>query len=205
MKKITYIIMAAVGASLFTATTATAKAVVAKEMYIFGFAASFNDTIVHFTDIQRVDSTWIDTRTDFLLGRDNYSNQLRNYIADKLKMPHRTCITIYANKRSDIEKKYIKMMKLYNSSYNKSKKKKKKKDIQAREFDIRYINQNEFHYSPINMSQMAEQLTDEAIKAKKAEAKKAKKARKLNEAEAKKQRKAEAKKAGKEKNANGRK
>ena len=31
-------------------------------MYMFGVAASFTDTIVHFTNIQPVDSAWIESR-----------------------------------------------------------------------------------------------------------------------------------------------
>ena len=58
----------------------TAKNVKLPKVYMFGFAASFNDTIVHFTDVQAVDSVWMDSKTHFLLGRENYSNMLRNYL-----------------------------------------------------------------------------------------------------------------------------
>lgn len=45
--------------------------------YVFGFSASFADSTVYFTDIQKLDSTWIDTKSKFLLGREQYSSQLK--------------------------------------------------------------------------------------------------------------------------------
>ena len=42
--------------------------------YLFGFAASFADSTVYFTDIQKVDSAWIDTKTKFLLA--GYANAM---------------------------------------------------------------------------------------------------------------------------------
>ena len=39
----------------------TAKNVKLPKVYMFGFAASFNDTIVHFTEVQAVDSVWMDS------------------------------------------------------------------------------------------------------------------------------------------------
>lgn len=161
MKKIKNLLLA-VTAAICTSSTVSAKATVAKEMYIFGFAASFNDTIVHFTDIQRLDSTWIDSKTKFLLGRDHYSNQMRNYIAEALNMPQRTCITIYGTTRKKIEKEYLKLIQLYAPKDENKKKKKKKANV----FDVRHINQNEFAFSPVNMSS-ADELMESRIQARK--------------------------------------
>lgn len=112
--KLHRIILAAL---LIVAATApaviTAKNVKLPKIYMFGFAASFNDTIVHFTEIQAVDSVWTDSKTHFLLGRENYSNMLRNYLDQQLKMPHRTCIVIADRNRKRVLKKYLKMKKLY--------------------------------------------------------------------------------------------
>lgn len=109
-------------------------------MYMFGFAASFNDTIVHFTDIQMVDSVWTDSKTEFLLGRENYSYQLRDYLAAH-QMPHRTCIVVYNKDRKKLEKKFLKMRKLYNQP---------KKG--QRQFDIRYIESRDMQFKPVDMS-----------------------------------------------------
>ena len=81
-------------------------------VYVYGFAASFNDSTVYFTDIQTLDSATVAARTHFLYGRDNYSYQLRDYLKTQgCSTP--TCVTAFALKRKDIEKKYMAMKKKY--------------------------------------------------------------------------------------------
>ena len=69
-----------------------AKEIQVPKMYVFGFAASFTDTIVHFTDIQEIDTPWIDKKKGFLLNRDQYSVQLRSFLNNNQQLPHRTCV-----------------------------------------------------------------------------------------------------------------
>lgn len=83
-----------------------------KTIYVYGFAASFNDSTVYFTDIQKVDSAYIDTHTRFLYSRENYSYQLRNYL-EGLGFKHATCITTFATSRKEAEKKYQSLRKIY--------------------------------------------------------------------------------------------
>ena len=78
MKTFKYMGVAAAIAALFATTVISAKRTAVDKVYMFGFAASFNDSTVYFTNVQTVDSAWMDTKTKFLLGRDNYSYQLRN-------------------------------------------------------------------------------------------------------------------------------
>ena len=73
-------ILLAVGA------TASAKLVQTK-VYMFGMAASFNDSTAYFTDVQEVDA-WINDKGKFLYSRENYSYQLRDYLAS-LALPFR--------------------------------------------------------------------------------------------------------------------
>ena len=120
----------------FTATKASAKPTVAPKAYMFGFIANFSDSLVYFTDIQTVDSVWYDHKTKFLMDRSTYSNQLRQYFANTLNMPHRTCIVIFALTRKEIEKKYLKLKKQYTGKY-------------ANRYDVRTLNENEFHFSPV--------------------------------------------------------
>lgn len=82
------------------------------KVYMFGFAASFNDSTVCFTDIQEVDSAYIDTKTKFLYSRENYSYQLRDYL-EQASFDSPTCITVFALTRKDIEKKYARMRRRY--------------------------------------------------------------------------------------------
>ena len=54
---------------------ATAQNIQVPQAYMFGFAASFNDSTVFFTDIQQVDSVWVTKKKGFLAGRSNYAYQ----------------------------------------------------------------------------------------------------------------------------------
>ena len=114
-------------------TTQARKQPVPK-MYLFGMAASFQDTIVHFTPIQELDSTWIESKNGFLQDRQAYSYQLRDYL-ERQQMPNRTCIVFYSQKREKLEKKYQKMLRLYTKS---------KDGLQH--FDIRHLVPQEFSF-----------------------------------------------------------
>ena len=94
-------------------SAAQAKNVVEKKAYMFGFSASFNDSIVYFTTIQEVDSVWFTQKKNMLAGSSNYSNQLRDYCNDKLNQPKRTCIVVGNKSLKKVEKKYEKMKKMY--------------------------------------------------------------------------------------------
>jgi hypothetical protein len=131
---------------MLVASTATAKKVVVPQMYMFGFAASFNDTIVHFTNIQKVDSVWVDAKTKFLADREVYSSQLQQYLTNQ-EMPYRTCVVVYAETREKAEKKYLKLRRLYVSS---------KKDHGQR-YEVRYIEDDKFRFhSVVNSEQETE-------------------------------------------------
>lgn len=136
-----YEVILMLAAALGASTTIQAKKVAVPKMYVFGIAASFNDTIVHFTDIQEVDSAWIDKKTKFLAGRDTYSYQLRDYLEQKQQMPHRTCIVFYNKKRAKLEKKFLKMKRLYLPG----------KDGKVH-FDVRYLNKSDFMFEAYDAS-----------------------------------------------------
>jgi len=137
MRQLTYKIFTIACLFLLTVGSVQAKRVCVPKMYMFGFAASFNDTIVHFTDVQAVDSTWIETKNKFLLQRDTYSRQLRSYLSNQ-GMPHRTCIVLFNKNRSKLEKKYLKMKRLYSPS----------KDGQAH-YDVRDLTIGDFTFSSV--------------------------------------------------------
>ena len=124
----------------FAVSTVNAKPVVAPKGYMFGFIANFSDSVVYLTDIQTVDNVWYDHKTKFLMGRSAYSNQLREYFANTLNLPHRTCIVVFALTRKEIEKKYLKLKKQYTGKY-------------ANRYDLRMLNENEFHFTPIDTSE----------------------------------------------------
>ena len=60
---------------LMAAGTANVQAqnVKVPHAYMFGFVASFNDSTVYFTNIQKVDSVWVTKKKQRLAGRHNDS------------------------------------------------------------------------------------------------------------------------------------
>ena len=121
---------------------ADAKRIQPKHMYIFGFAASFKDSVVYMTEIQDVPNVWYDTKSKFLLGRDNYSAQLKEYFRDKLQMPDRVCMVIFAKTMKKAEKKYLKLRKKYLSD-------KKHTSI----YEVRYVTTQDFKFEAVDVSQ----------------------------------------------------
>ena len=121
-----------------TGVKASAKGTVSPQGYMFGFVANFSDSVVYITDIQTVDSVWYDSKSKFLLSRSSYANQLRDYFSEKLNMPHRTCIVVFALNRKDIEKKYLKMKKLYTVK-------------NVGRYDVKNLNESEFRFTPVKM------------------------------------------------------
>ena len=117
---------------------APAQNILVPKAYMFGFAASFNDSTVFFTDIQQVDSVWVTKKKGFLAGRSNYSYQLRNYCEQKMDLPKRTCVVVSSLKRKDVEKKYKKMMKKYIGK-------------KAKSYDVRYIPSSDFKFEAVDM------------------------------------------------------
>ena len=136
MKKIVFLMFAAL---LFFNADANAKKQPIPHVYMFGLAASFTDTIVHFTAIQQVDSAWIESKNNFLQERQAYSYQLRDYLNEKQQLPHRTCIIFYSLKREKLEKKYQKMLKLYTKS---------KDGLQH--FDVRHLDTQQFQFRTVS-------------------------------------------------------
>lgn len=81
-------------------------------VYMFGFSASFNDSIVYITDIQKLEDAWINGKSGFLVNRNDYSYQLQNYLKQKGEQTP-TCVTFYALSQKDIQKKYENLKKKY--------------------------------------------------------------------------------------------
>lgn len=138
MKKIIFILIA--GTILGICQRVSAKRVQVPKMYIFGMAASFNDTIVHFTNVQEIDSAWIDSKSKFLQDREIYSLQLKNFLTNHKQMPYRTCLVVANKSRKKLEKKYKKFQKLYTQSKDKK-----------QHYDIRYLDNSEFQFYTVKV------------------------------------------------------
>ena len=112
-----------------------AKPLKTNKVYMFGFSASFKDSVVYVTEMQNVQEAWIDTKTKFLLGRDQYSAQLKNYLTDKLNQPGRVSMVLFELNKKKAEKLYLELMKKYQKGY-----------------DVRYVNNKDFSFEAIDMS-----------------------------------------------------
>jgi hypothetical protein len=111
------------------------------KIYMFGFAASFNDSTIYLTDIQTVNAYLVNNRTKFLANREDYSYQLRNYLQSNGLEAYPTCITMFAENEKDATKKYLKLK----ERYEKSKKK----------YSIKSLKDSQFKYTPVEPDQQS--------------------------------------------------
>jgi len=118
---------------------ASAKIEKTNQMYMYGFSASFKDSVIYVTDIQNVQGAWIETKTKFLVERDEYSRQLKDYLADKLQQPGRVCMVFFHTKKSKAEKQFLKLMKKYQKGY-----------------EVRHLNATEFKFEAVDTSSGAQ-------------------------------------------------
>lgn len=108
----------------------------AQTVYVYGFAASFNDSTVYLTNIYELDSAYIDSKTKFLYSRNNYSEQLRYYL-ESIGFKNPVCITSFGLSRQEAEKKYTKLRKRY---------------LETKGYNVKYIEAKDFKYEPVKIS-----------------------------------------------------
>ena len=146
MKLIKYLFITVFILTAVTPATAKSKKKnIPQRVYVFGFAASFNDTIVHFTEIQPLDSVWLSNKNTFMRSRDLYSNQLRNYLTQQ-KMPYRTCVIFFDRKIGRLQKKFLKMKSLYTNG----------KKGQPTNNDVLTIANSDFRFHTIDFDETAD-------------------------------------------------
>lgn len=115
--------------------SSNAKGYKPAKVYMFGFAASFNDSTVYMTNIQKVDAYLANDRTKFLANREDYSYQLRYYLQNNGLVSYPTCVTMYAEN----ENKAMKLFTALKKKYEKGKKK----------YVVKFISDAEFSYKTI--------------------------------------------------------
>lgn len=81
-------------------------------VYLAGVSASFTDSLVYFTDIQRVDSAALDEK-GLLVGRSQYSLQLKDYLEQHQGGVNRTCFMFFNTKKKKLEKEMHKLKAKY--------------------------------------------------------------------------------------------
>lgn len=130
----------AIALMAFGSSNVSAQNVKVPQAYMFGFVASFNDSTVYFTNIQKVDSVWVTKKKQMLAGRSQYAYQLREFFTQKRNMPNRTCVVMANVDRKKLEKKYIKMKNKY---LVKSKK----------PYDVRNVADTDFKFEAVDMGE----------------------------------------------------
>jgi hypothetical protein len=121
---------------------AEAKTVKARHMYIFGFAASFKDSVVYMTEIQDVQGAMYEKKTKFLLGRDSYSDQLKAHFKEKMQLSDRVCMVMFSTSKKKAEKKYMKLRKKYIGD---------KKHPST--YEVRYVTTQDFQFEPVGLDE----------------------------------------------------
>ena len=121
-------------------------------LYMCGIATTFNDSTVYFTEIQKIDSAYVDSKTGFLYSRDSYSYQLREHM-QRSGVAHPTCVTVFGKKRKDVEKKYAALKKRYATKGR---------------YDVKLVSPTEFAYTPIIPDESEMQNAPKPQKVKKA-------------------------------------
>lgn len=136
-----------------------------KKVYIFGIATSFNDSTVYLTDIQELDSAWLSNKGFFLVSRENYSYQLRDYIQGQGWEPHSTCSVSFSTNLKKAEKEWAKIHDRY--VIGNRKKKKDTKHLNERPpYLVKSISKEQFTFSAIEPYTEAEVVEEDAPKAK---------------------------------------
>lgn len=154
--KLSKLVFVAIAVATILAASVQAKSNM-KRVYIYGFASSFNDSTVYFTDVQAVDSAWLTSKNKFLVSRENYSYQLRDYLEDN-GFHHPTCMVSYDTSLKKLTKKYEKLRKKY-TAVPKMKKKKSGLSSDAKpRFQVKTIGMDKFLFTAVADDNAQEEL-----------------------------------------------
>lgn len=104
---------------------------VSNPVWVFGFSASFTDSIIYMTDIQRIPDAKITKKTKFLSDASDFSSQLKYYLETEQNMKNRTCVVFHDAKKANIEKKYVEIRKRYADQTH---------------LILKYLNSNDFQF-----------------------------------------------------------
>lgn len=101
-------------------------------VYVFGFSASFTDSLAFLTDVMQLDSAYI-MPNGFLADRQLYSLQLENFVLGQRQVQNSTNAIFFSTRRKDLEKKYEKVNRKYQRST---------------ELVLLYVGEDEFKFQP---------------------------------------------------------
>ncbi len=90
-----------------------------KDVYAFGVAASFADSVVYYTPVQVIDGVALD-KSGFLPNRELYSYQLKNYFENEMNQSNRVCMIYFSNNKAKLEKSRSKLLAKYRKNKSNS-------------------------------------------------------------------------------------
>ena len=114
MKQFRLISLALIAILLCSAFTPKEKEKKTEGVYLFGIAASFNDSVVYFTPIQLMDSVKLENT--FLPKRSDYAYQLKNQIESATGKSDYTCMIYFNKNKTKLEKEALKVKTKYQKS-----------------------------------------------------------------------------------------
>ena len=82
------------------------------EMYMFGFAFSFNDSTMYITTVQKVNDVWVTPRNGQIIERETYAHQLETYFENDGVM-NMTCGLSFNTNKKKVLKRYAKIKERY--------------------------------------------------------------------------------------------
>ena len=103
MKTFKYTIFLLMLFCLDSATTEAKKKL--QPVYLVGYAFSPLDSTAYITEIQYMDSTWVDSKNKTLYYRTNYTAQLQGFLEGKMNATNMVCAVFFDKKKARIEKK----------------------------------------------------------------------------------------------------
>ncbi len=124
---------------LFVQISTCMAKIVIQPGYAFGFAASFSDSIVYITEIQKMDSLFVDSKSGLAIGTENFSSQMKDYLESHLDETNRTCVFFYNTELKKLQKTYKELKKRYEGT-------------KSTHFIIKLISSKNFYFSCIDLT-----------------------------------------------------
>ncbi len=89
-----------------------------QRVYIFGFSASFTDSLACITPVQQLDSAWVDPSHGMLMDRALYSLQLQYHVESAYGVSNNTCAVFFAKSQRKAERQWNKLRRRYSKDQN---------------------------------------------------------------------------------------
>ena len=102
-------------------------------VYMVGVCMSLVDSAIFITDMHRVENVTIENKTHFLMDRQLYSLQLKQYVESQYKGGPYIPAVYSSPKRKKMERRYLSLHKRY---------------VQSKELRMYLIDQSQFRFKP---------------------------------------------------------